>query len=304
MSTSSSRSRATAASCFVRRTARKVSVHPRNASIGIGEDGGLAFRRSKPGAALDVRRAERLLSKPRSADGSSIVRLSVHPVAAKIEPAHHRTHDRRACGHEPPRSLRGIPGDAQLGRRHGEARIRHAGRRVDALSEAREPHLVQPGAGQLGRRTARGRSRWTREPDGHAGPVHHGTRPDQDPRDDVSRIRSGATRPTAASGCTTSRSRSSTSSFRWGRRSSSSGSGPRGRRKETSRTRPTARTRLPDLADLAPEPPPGACIGPGCAYPAAHATLRTHELLEEPVATIALRYADRQILDRGAPART
>jgi hypothetical protein len=70
---------------FVRKTAREVFVDPRNASIGIGKDGGLAFRRSKPGAALDARRAERLLSKA-LAGGSSIVRLSVHPVSAKINP--------------------------------------------------------------------------------------------------------------------------------------------------------------------------------------------------------------------------
>jgi hypothetical protein len=70
---------------FVRRTARKVSVRPRNASIGIGKDGALAFRRSKPGVALDVHRAERLLSAALG-DDSSIVRFSVHPVAAKITP--------------------------------------------------------------------------------------------------------------------------------------------------------------------------------------------------------------------------
>jgi lipoprotein-anchoring transpeptidase ErfK/SrfK len=68
---------------FVRRIAREVSVDPRDASIGIGKDGALAFRRSKPGAALDARRAERRLTKA-LADGSSIVRLSVHPVAPKI----------------------------------------------------------------------------------------------------------------------------------------------------------------------------------------------------------------------------
>lgn len=68
---------------FVRRAARTVAVEPRNASIGIGADGGLAFRQSKPGSALDARRAERLLSKALRG-GSSIVRLSVHPVAAKI----------------------------------------------------------------------------------------------------------------------------------------------------------------------------------------------------------------------------
>jgi hypothetical protein len=70
---------------FVHRTARKVSVDPRNASIGIGDDGGLAFRGSKPGAALDVHRAERLLSTALD-DGSSLVRFSVHSVAAKINP--------------------------------------------------------------------------------------------------------------------------------------------------------------------------------------------------------------------------
>ena len=68
---------------FVRRTARKVLVHPRNASIGMGEDGGLAFRQAKAGSALDAGRAERLLSRA-LADGSSIVRFSVHPVTAKV----------------------------------------------------------------------------------------------------------------------------------------------------------------------------------------------------------------------------
>ena len=68
---------------FVRRAARKVAVEPRNASIGIGDDGGLAFRESMAGSALDVRRAQRLLSKALSGD-SSIVRLSMHPVAARV----------------------------------------------------------------------------------------------------------------------------------------------------------------------------------------------------------------------------
>lgn len=70
---------------FVRRTARKVAVDPRNASIGIGDDGGLAFRRSTPGAVLDVRGAKRSLSRALE-DGSSLVRFSLHPVAAKINP--------------------------------------------------------------------------------------------------------------------------------------------------------------------------------------------------------------------------
>ncbi|HWL90426.1 MAG TPA: L,D-transpeptidase [Actinomycetota bacterium] len=67
---------------FVRRTAREVAVAPRDSSVGLG-DGGLVFRRSKAGSALNAGRAERLLSKALDT-GSSIVRLSVHPVAAKI----------------------------------------------------------------------------------------------------------------------------------------------------------------------------------------------------------------------------
>lgn len=69
---------------FVRRTAREVAVDPRNASIEMGEDGGLVFQRAKAGKALDVRRAERLLSKALR-DGSPTVRLSMHPVEAKLD---------------------------------------------------------------------------------------------------------------------------------------------------------------------------------------------------------------------------
>jgi lipoprotein-anchoring transpeptidase ErfK/SrfK len=67
---------------FVRRTAREVYTAPRDASIGMSNDGGLVFRHAKAGAALDARRAERLLSRALE-DGSSIVRLSVHDVAPK-----------------------------------------------------------------------------------------------------------------------------------------------------------------------------------------------------------------------------
>jgi hypothetical protein len=68
---------------FVRRTARQVFVEPRNASIGMGKDGGLIFHQAKAGSALKAGRAERLLSKALG-DGSSIVRLSVRPVKAKL----------------------------------------------------------------------------------------------------------------------------------------------------------------------------------------------------------------------------
>jgi lipoprotein-anchoring transpeptidase ErfK/SrfK len=68
---------------FVRRTARAVLVDPTAASIGLGDDGGLEFRDARPGSALRVARAERLLSKA-LVNGTSIVRLSMHPVKPKI----------------------------------------------------------------------------------------------------------------------------------------------------------------------------------------------------------------------------
>ena len=68
---------------FVRRTAREVSVDGRNASIEMGDNGGLVFQHSKAGSALNVGRAERLLSDALE-DGSSIVRLSVHAVKPKV----------------------------------------------------------------------------------------------------------------------------------------------------------------------------------------------------------------------------
>ena len=68
---------------FVKRTARAVHVDPRAASIGIGNDGGLEFRDARPGSALRVARAERLLSKALE-NGTSIVRLSLHPVKPKV----------------------------------------------------------------------------------------------------------------------------------------------------------------------------------------------------------------------------
>jgi hypothetical protein len=68
---------------FVRRAAREISVDPRNASIGMGEKRGLVFREAKAGSALDVRPAERLLSRALET-GSSKVRWSVHRVAPKV----------------------------------------------------------------------------------------------------------------------------------------------------------------------------------------------------------------------------
>jgi L,D-transpeptidase catalytic domain len=68
---------------FVRRTAKEVSVDPRNASIGLDGSGSLEFRHGEAGSALDVRRAERLLSGALE-DGASLVRLSVHAVKPKV----------------------------------------------------------------------------------------------------------------------------------------------------------------------------------------------------------------------------
>lgn len=70
---------------FVRRTAERVFVKPTNASIGLSE-GRVVFRDEKAGSELDVRRAERLLTRALR-NGSSLVHLSTRPVAAKITPS-------------------------------------------------------------------------------------------------------------------------------------------------------------------------------------------------------------------------
>ena len=67
---------------FVARTAKDVFVDPVNASIGIGDDGGLVFTRSKPGTALHVRRAERLLTRALEQD-RSLVRFPVRAVTPR-----------------------------------------------------------------------------------------------------------------------------------------------------------------------------------------------------------------------------
>ena len=67
---------------FVARTAKKVFVDPVNASIGIGDDGGLSFNRSRPGRALNIRRAERLLTRALEQD-RSLVRFPVKAVTPR-----------------------------------------------------------------------------------------------------------------------------------------------------------------------------------------------------------------------------
>jgi L,D-transpeptidase catalytic domain/Putative peptidoglycan binding domain len=69
---------------FVRRTAREVYVEPTDAAIGL-RNGELVFRKGSAGAALDAKRAERLLSSA-LAEGSSSVRLSMHDVEPKVTP--------------------------------------------------------------------------------------------------------------------------------------------------------------------------------------------------------------------------
>jgi L,D-transpeptidase catalytic domain/Putative peptidoglycan binding domain len=69
---------------FVRRTAREVYVEPTDAAIGL-RNGELVFGKGSAGAALDAKRAERLLSAA-LAEGSSSVRLSMHDVEPKVTP--------------------------------------------------------------------------------------------------------------------------------------------------------------------------------------------------------------------------
>jgi L,D-transpeptidase catalytic domain/Putative peptidoglycan binding domain len=67
---------------FVRRTAKEVFVEPRDASIGL-TDGVLSFHHAKAGRALDVGRAAHRLRNA-LANGSSIVRLRMRPVAPQV----------------------------------------------------------------------------------------------------------------------------------------------------------------------------------------------------------------------------
>jgi lipoprotein-anchoring transpeptidase ErfK/SrfK len=67
---------------FVARTAKEVFVEPVNASIGIADEGGLEFNRSRPGSALNVRRAQRLLTRALG-DGTSLVRLRLRAVTPR-----------------------------------------------------------------------------------------------------------------------------------------------------------------------------------------------------------------------------
>jgi L,D-transpeptidase ErfK/SrfK len=67
---------------FVARTAKEVFVEPVNASIGIADEGGLEFNRSRPGSALNVRRAQRLLTRALE-EGTSRVRLPMRAVTPR-----------------------------------------------------------------------------------------------------------------------------------------------------------------------------------------------------------------------------
>ena len=79
--------------------------------------------------------------------------------------------------------------DPHLQRGDGQARLHHAGRRLEGHPQGRQPHVVQPGARQLGRRPARSRPGWADGPHGHAGDLHRrGSRPDPHPRHAVGRL--------------------------------------------------------------------------------------------------------------------
>jgi lipoprotein-anchoring transpeptidase ErfK/SrfK len=70
---------------FVERVARQTREKPRDASIELGEEGGLVFRQDRPGVALNVARAERRLADAVET-GARSVRFTTHAVRSKVTP--------------------------------------------------------------------------------------------------------------------------------------------------------------------------------------------------------------------------
>jgi hypothetical protein len=163
---------------FIRRTAREVSVDPRNASIEMGDDGGLVFRQSKAGSALDVGRAERLLARALG-DGSSRVRLPMHRVAPKITV---RTMLPTIVVHVDTNRL-----DLYEG-----FEVTHSWDVATAkpgwTTPVGEWSLYQKRENPTWYNPACRGSRRARQPDGHPCAVHHRARPHPDPRDDLARL--------------------------------------------------------------------------------------------------------------------
>jgi lipoprotein-anchoring transpeptidase ErfK/SrfK len=72
---------------FVDRVAKQIRREPTEATIELAEDGDIAFRRGKPGRALDVGRARRLLEQALADGTTTTVRLSTHAVQPTVTPA-------------------------------------------------------------------------------------------------------------------------------------------------------------------------------------------------------------------------
>jgi lipoprotein-anchoring transpeptidase ErfK/SrfK len=72
---------------FVARVAKRIRRAPTEATIELTDDGDLAFRRGKPGRALDAGRARRLLAAALADGSTTTVRLKTHPVRPTVTPA-------------------------------------------------------------------------------------------------------------------------------------------------------------------------------------------------------------------------
>jgi lipoprotein-anchoring transpeptidase ErfK/SrfK len=72
---------------FVDRVAKRIRRAPTEATIELTDDGDLAFRRGKPGRALDAGRARGLLAAALADGSTTTVRLTTHRVSPTVTPA-------------------------------------------------------------------------------------------------------------------------------------------------------------------------------------------------------------------------
>jgi lipoprotein-anchoring transpeptidase ErfK/SrfK len=72
---------------FVDRVAKRIRRAPTEATIELTDDGDLAFRRGKPGRALDAGRAKGLLAAALADGSTTTVRLTTHRVSPTVTPA-------------------------------------------------------------------------------------------------------------------------------------------------------------------------------------------------------------------------
>ncbi|HET9671648.1 MAG TPA: L,D-transpeptidase family protein [Actinomycetota bacterium] len=70
---------------FVRRVAKEIREEPVDAAIEMADDGGLRFRRDRPGVALGERRAARRLTDAIEG-GAGSVRFATHPLRSEVTP--------------------------------------------------------------------------------------------------------------------------------------------------------------------------------------------------------------------------